>query len=462
MVRTDDCIVARATPAGTGAIAVVRISGRNAFAITDRILAKPLTGVQSHTAHLRWLQDNRGNIDQALCTVFAGPNSYTGEDTIEISVHGSEWIVQRLLMALTDAGARPAGPGEFTLRAFLNGKLDLAQAEAVADVIAAESNAGLRAALDQIRGGYSAEIKLLRQKLVDFASLIELELDFSEEDVEFASRSELKSLVSQILTRVQQLRDSFRAGNVLKNGVTVVLAGRPNAGKSTLFNRLLNEERAIVSDIAGTTRDTIEDILHIAGITYRLVDTAGIREATDTIEKSGIERTLNSVQRSTVTLYIFDAVVLTPEDLAEDILLLRKHATNILPVGNKLDKLSDHQRRDQLEMTCGGLGLPLPVWVSATLEETTGVLKDLLFSHTVESGYTAGDTVVVTNVRHAQSLQECETSLAQVLTGMDQGIGGDLLAFHIREALHQLGAITGEITTDDLLDNIFSKFCIGK
>ncbi len=455
-----DTIVARATPSGKGAIAVVRVSGPMAFAMVDALLHNKISLKKSHTAYLRQFFDNQGMIDEALALIFRGPNSYTGEDTVEISVHGSDYIVNRLISALLLQGCRVADPGEFTQRAFLNGKLNLAQAEAVADIIAAEHRFAHDQALKQLRGGFSDDIAVLRDRLLHFTSLIELELDFGEEDVEFASREELTNLVSNIKIKVDALKDSFALGNALKQGFTLVLAGRPNAGKSTLFNALLNEDKAIVSDIAGTTRDAIEDRLHLEGLSLRLIDTAGIREATDVIEQQGIARTFKHIEMSGATLYVFDAATVTPEMLKADLSELSTKTDRIWVVANKMDSFSgDISAFDKLVLQ----ETQSTLWqLSAKDRMSVQQFTKELANRFQEDLGILDDQTVVTNARHANSLLHCSQELQHILDGIENHLTGDLLSFHLRSAISALSAITGEIDNEEVLGNIFSKFCIGK
>ena len=459
-MSTLDTVVARATPSGKGAIAVVRVSGPMAFAMVDGLLHNKISLKKSHTAYLRQFFDNQGMIDEALALIFRGPNSYTGEDTVEISVHGSDYIVNRLISALLLQGCRVADPGEFTQRAFLNGKLDLAQAEAVADIIAAEHRFAHDQALKQLRGGFSDDISVLRDRLLHFTSLIELELDFGEEDVEFASREELTNLVSNIKIKVDSLKDSFALGNALKQGFTLVLAGRPNAGKSTLFNALLNEDKAIVSDIAGTTRDAIEDRLHLEGLSLRLIDTAGIREATDVIEQQGIARTFKHIEMSGATLYVFDAATVTPEVLKADLSELSTKTDRIWVVANKMDSFSgDISAFDKLVLQ----ETQSTLWqLSAKDRLSVQQFTKELANRFQEDLGILDDQTVVTNARHANSLLHCSQELQHILDGIENHLTGDLLSFHLRSAISALSAITGEIDNDEVLGNIFSKFCIGK
>lgn len=457
----SDTIVARATAAGVGAIAVVRVSGGGAWSMTDALLKKPVGDQPSHTAHLRTMYDADGVMDEALITLFQGKRSYTGEDTVEISVHGSEYIVSRVLRAYMELGARLAEPGEFTQRAFLNGKLDLAQAEAVADLIASEHRMAHDLALKQLKGGFSKDIATLRDRLLHFTSLVELELDFAEEDVEFAERGELKLLVERIQSEVLTLRDSFALGNVIKKGLALVLAGRPNAGKSTLFNALLNEDRAIVSDIAGTTRDAIEAQLNFEGFMLRLIDTAGIREATDVIEQEGIARTFSHVEKAGATLYLLDVGSCSMENARQDLLMLKQKTSRVWVVCNKVDLLGDLDRQSWMDMTAE-MGLEAPWFVSARDKVSVQALRFALEARFLGGLSDVGDQTVVTNVRHAESLDHCAVEMQQVLDGMASGLSGDLLAFHLREGIRALSGITGEIGVEEILGSIFSKFCIGK
>jgi tRNA modification GTPase len=426
----------------------------------DGLLKKSIRDVPSHTVHFRAIRDEQGIVDEALLTVFRAPTGYTGDDTVEISTHGSPYIVDRLIQALCTAGARPAEPGEFTLRAFLNGKLDLAQAEAVADVISSESAASHQAAMGQLRGGISSEIAVLRTRLIDFAGLIELELDFSEEDVEFAKRDELMRSLNETLQKVQMLLQTFAQGNAVKEGVQVVLAGRPNAGKSTLFNLLLQEDRAIVSEIAGTTRDALEDIITIEGLRFRLIDTAGIREATDTIEKLGIERTYKYLEGGAMTLYVADMAESKPDVLTEDLKALAGKTQHLLVLGNKRDLHGEWGSEAWgAAAMAGGAGGFLAV--SGKIAEDRHALRLFLYENTAFEPV-SGDQTLITNQRHFHAFLTAEKALQRVIEAIESGISKELLAFDLREALAALGEVTGEITTDDLLDSIFSKFCIGK
>ena len=460
----DDTICALATAGGIGAIGVIRISGSQTFPIVNSIFkGKNLTIAESHTLHFGKIIDGSIVLDEVLASVFRNPKSYTGEDTIELSCHGSPYILQKILELLVQKGARMAKPGEFTLRAFLNKKLDLSQAEAVADLIAADSAASHQTAMQQMRGGYSQQIQNLREKLINFASLIELELDFAEEDVEFASKSELYNLVFNIHTLLQSLLQSFQYGNVLKNGVPTVIAGRPNAGKSTLLNALLNEERAIVSNIAGTTRDTIEEMFVIDGITFRLIDTAGIRHSEDTIESIGIERTFEAVTKASLVLYVFDASATSPAELEIELEQLPKGNHTIIPIGNKVDLIPIIPNSSEVIPNSSSVIPSLSreiTYISSLnkhgMDELVSRLKEYIQTNK------NGNDIVVSNLRHYEALQQASNALEQVLNAIQQQMSGELLSLDIRKAIFHLGEITGEITTEDLLGNIFSKFCIGK
>lgn len=607
----SDTIVALATPQGVGAIGVIRLSGPKAIGIVDAVFpAKNLLKQAGHTVHFGTIRNEENKIiDEVLATLFVAPRSYTGENVVEVSCHGSDYIIQELIQLFIRQGARLAQAGEFTMRAFLNGQMDLSQAEAVADLIASSSASSHQLAMQQMRGGFSNEIAALRQQLIDFASLIELELDFGEEDVEFANRDDLKVLVEKIQSVLRQLIQSFQLGNVLKKGVSTVIAGRPNAGKSTLLNALLNEERAIVSDIAGTTRDTIEEVLNIKGVEFRLIDTAGIREAEDTIEAMGVEKTLEKVRQSSLLIYVFDIIETSPEEVRSDLEKLIQEGMHVLVVANKMDlnpytkwehyfdsspgpssgggeaavlgkwkttdaktfkmlqakarelrknptpaeaalwphirrrqiegcefrrqhivgsfipdflclehklileidggyhqlpevKLRDEERTEILEAMGyevlrfkneevlenldevvirirtrlkwyksntppgeEGLGVELPrsSWVPIIAREGMNIpyLKEKLYQ-AVLSEEVNTDSTIVSNARHYEALEQSYQALDAVLNGMATGITSDFIAMDIRRSLHHLGEITGEISTDDLLGNIFGKFCIGK
>jgi len=454
----SETIVALATPNGTGAIGIIRLSGPEAITIAANVFkGKDLTKQPSHTIHFGSIVDGDIALDEVLVSLFIAPRSYTRENVVEISCHGSAYIIESIIKLLIKKGARSAKAGEFTLRAFLNGQLDLSQAEAVADLIASNSKASQQVALQQLRGGFSSQLQALRDQLVQFASLIELELDFAEEDVEFANRDQLKKLILRINRVIHSLIGSFELGNAIKMGVNTVIAGRPNAGKSTLLNALLNEERAIVSHIPGTTRDTIEEVLNINGINFRLIDTAGIREATDAIEQIGVARTMEKISQSAVLVYLFDASQISPEELQSDLQSLQKPGITILAVANKIDLLAPDTNALS-DFRTSGLSDFHPI--SAKEKLHIDDLKQQIYSAAIKEKLT-GDETLVTNIRHLEALQKTEEALARVLDGMDT-ITSDFLSMDIKQALHYLGEITGAVTTDDLLENIFSKFCIGK
>jgi tRNA modification GTPase len=451
--QIEDTIVALATAQGVSAIAVIRLSGKNAIGITQRVFrGKRLENQASHTVHFGMIWDNDTPIDEAVVSIFRGPRSFTREDAVEISCHGSPVIAGKIIKVLLRKGARLAEPGEFTKRAFLNGRFDLAQAEAVADLINAETDNARLAALNQMRGGFSKEINHLREALIHFASLIELELDFGEEDVEFASRDELKKLINNIQKYTGSLIQSFDQGNVIKNGVPTVIAGKPNAGKSTLLNILLNEDRAIVSDIPGTTRDVIEDEIIMGGINFRLIDTAGLRETVDVIESMGVARTRERMKKASLIIYLFDLTNTSLAEIEKEEAELVQLGIPYLKVGNKMDKAIPELMKSLTSRDF--------IFISAANKTNLDVLKDRILQP-FQINVTPGD-VLVTNLRHYESLVQTHESLNRVLRGMDEGATGDLLALDIRQALHHLGEITGKVTTEDLLENIFSKFCIGK
>ncbi len=444
-----DTIVALATPPGPGAIGIIRLSGEKAWLIANQLFpAKDLLRQSSHTLHVGVLSFGGQALDEAVVSLYRSPRSYTGEDVVEISCHGSGFILQSVLNACTQLGARLAKPGEFTQRAFLQGKMDLAQAESVADLIAAQTQAAQRTALHALRGGFSTDLKQLREQLIQFSALIELELDFSQEDVTFADRTQLRQLIQTLQTATRTLLDSFRLGNVIKQGVSVAIVGKPNAGKSTLLNALLNENRAIVSDIPGTTRDTIEECIQIDGILFRFIDTAGIRdEAADVIEAAGIARSQEKIQTADWILYVFDA-----READTEVLEWKQQADraglNYLLVANKSDLST---------------ATPPPEMIAIAALHRSGLdqLRKILFEKVVGAA-ALPDTTLVTNARHLDSLQRLAASLTDIEKGIEGSIPGDLLALDIRRGLQYLGEITGEITSEDQLDYMFSKFCIGK
>ena len=454
-----DTIIALSTPPGSGAIAVIRLSGPDCIQWTAQHIRKPkLVESPSHAAHFGLFRDAAGDVlDEVVVTIYKNPKSYTRQDVVEISAHASDWIIEQIIQSYLSQGARYAEPGEFTFRAYMNGQLDLSQAEAVADLISAESKEAHRLALHQLRGGFSGEIDHLRQKLIDFASLIELELDFGEEDVTFADRTELQEQVQSIRQLIQQLIDSFQWGNAVKKGIQTVIAGRPNAGKSTLLNALLKEDRAIVSDIAGTTRDTIEESIVMDGIPFRLIDTAGLRKATDAIEEIGVQRTYEKIQSSAVVLYVFDVTESTPEQLRSDLAEFRGQNYHLIALANKVDQAENANWTDYEQVLSDIQLLP----ISALEGEGLAPLVESLITFAKESRQQAG-SAVVTNSRHHQALTRAYADLGRVLHGLQNGITGDFIAMDIRQALHHLGEITGHISVDDLLGNIFSNFCIGK
>lgn len=460
----QDTIVALATPSGAGAIAIIRVSGKDAIALVNGIFQsikkKDLTKQKTHTLHLGHIVDGERVLDQVLVSVFKNPHSYTGEDTIEISCHGSTFIQQQIIQLCLRKGAKMAQPGEFTMRAFLNGKLDLSQAEAVADLIASDNEASHQIAMQQMRGGFSNEIALLREQLLNFASLIELELDFSEEDVEFADRTQFKALIDRIEFVLKRLIDSFAVGNVIKNGIPVAIVGEPNVGKSTLLNALLNEERAIVSDIAGTTRDTIEDELVIDGIGFRFIDTAGIRDTQDVVESIGIQKTFEKIEAAQVVIYLIDGGKLTDQSIEQINLELEKLKNKyplkpLLVVCNKQDLLTQEQI-DLFQSQIDGLML-MSAKANLGIEE----LKQTLLGF-VNTGALRNNETIVTNTRHYDSLLKALEEIEKVKWGLQTNLSADLMAIDIRQALYFFGEITGQVTNDELLGNIFANFCIGK
>ena len=459
----EDTIVALATPSGAGAIAVIRLSGKEAITIADNhfksVSGKKLSKQKTHTIHLGHIIDDKRVIDEVLVSIFKDPNSYTGENVVEISCHGSIYIQQEIIQLFLRNSCRMANAGEFTLRAFLNGKLDLSQAEAVADLIASDNEASHQIAMQQMRGGFSSEIAKLREELLNFASLIELELDFAEEDVEFADRSQFKDLIARITFVLKRLIDSFAVGNVIKNGIPVAIVGEPNVGKSTLLNALLNEERAIVSDIAGTTRDTIEDELVIEGIGFRFIDTAGIRETKDVVESIGIKKTFEKMEKAQVVVLLFSAEEFKTESkrLKVEIEKIKNKfpLKPLLIIANKVDVLNDSER-DTLHSEFENINL-----LSAKTGVGVDALKKKLIGF-VNTGALRNNETIVTNTRHYDSLLKAFEEVQKVKSGLESGLSGDLLAIDIRQALYYFGEITGEITNDDLLGNIFANFCIGK
>ncbi len=453
----EENIIALATAPGIGAIAILRISGSDAIDIVSKkfkpLGKKDLASQNSHTIHLGHIIDNEVVLDKVLVSIFKAPHSYTGENIVEISCHGSPYIQQQIMQLFLRNGCRMASPGEFTLRAFLNGKMDLSQAEAVADLISSDSKASHQIAMQQMRGGFSNEIQDLRTELLNFASLIELELDFSQEDVEFADRKQFNQLLNNITDVLERLIDSFALGNVIKNGIPVAIVGEPNVGKSTLLNALLNEERAIVSEIAGTTRDTVEDEISIGGINFRFIDTAGIRRTQDKIEKIGIERSFEKIEQAALVLYLIDAKKYSQS--AIDSLIEKYPDKKILVVANKID---DATKETLAFLKEENLNIVL---ISAKHGEGIDDLKEKLLELT-NAGELGKNETIVTNSRHYDSLLKALEAIQKVKEAIDDELASDLMAIDIREALFHLGEITGSVTTDDLLGNIFSNFCIGK
>ena len=453
----ENTIVALATPPGIGAIGVIRLSGNKAFSIINSLFpSKDLTDKPSHTIYVGVLKEDDNLIDEVVVSLFKGPKSYTAEDVVEISCHGSPYVQQQVLQACINKGARIAKPGEFTQRAFLNGKLDLTQAEAVADLIASNTSASQKTALYNIRGGFSAVLKALREQLISFSALLELELDFSQEDVEFADRKKFYQIIQSAQTTTSQLLQSFQLGNVIKNGVSAAIIGKPNVGKSTLLNTLLNENRAIVSEIAGTTRDTIEEALNINGILFRLIDTAGIRKhSTDSIELVGIERSLEKMKSADIVLYIFDVKEITKEELQEITTKLKENNNKLILVGNKADTFNKDEAVNKFN------GIDTIHFISAKNNSGIEAIKNSLFLSAANE-LPSSENVIITNARHHAALQQVKISLNDIELGLDNEVPGDLLALDIRRCLHYISEITGDISNEDVLDFIFSKFCIGK
>ena len=459
MPQDQGTICARSTPPGVGATAMIRVSGYKAIQVVDELFSGSLQKAEPRKALFGRLKEGEELIDEGLLTVFQAPNSFTGEDVVECSVHASPYIQERLLQSFLDRGCRMAEQGEFTMRAFFNGKMDLSQAEGVADLIASKSQAAHRMAMHQMRGGFSKDIRELRQRLIDLASLLELELDFSDEDVEFADREQLDGTVEEVRTRLQKLIDSFSMGNAIKQGIPVAIVGVPNVGKSTLLNALMNEDRAIVSNIAGTTRDSVEDEVVFDGVGFRFIDTAGLRDTENEVEALGVERSYQNAQKASVVLYMIDASGDGMEDVGEHMKKLEEEVgggdKEVILVSNKIDQAKDPQSvKEELQ------GLGKVVFCSASQGEGIDELKQDLVS--LVKGGDIGIDSMVTNERHYEALSKAKEGMDRVKQGMEQGMTGDLLALDLRDALHHLGRITGEITTDDLLGNIFANFCIGK
>jgi tRNA modification GTPase len=451
----NDIIVALATPQGVGAIGVIRLSGNGCIELINQLFpSKNLINQPANTIHVGLFIDGENKIDEVVLSLFKSPKSYTGEDVVEVSCHGSNFIIQQIIETCIKYGARLAKPGEFTMRAFLNGKMDLVQAEAVADLIASGTKAAQETALNQVRGGFSHVLSNLREELISFSALIELELDFSQEDVEFADRSRLKNLLDHLDKTVLELLVSFKLGNVIKNGVSVAIIGKPNAGKSTLLNTLLKENRAIVSSIAGTTRDTIEEVLNIDGILFRLIDTAGMRESLDEIESIGVEKSKEKMKTADLIVYLFDSKETNQDELSEVEKEFKLLSKKYLFVGNKVDDLEQLKKMNEQSSThC--------LYISAKNDMYVDMLKSKLTEAVVE-GELHTEQTIVTNARHYQSLQKVSDAIVAIKKGMQENVPGDLLAIDIRQCLYHLGEITGTISNEDQLDYIFSKFCIGK
>lgn len=452
----DDTIVALATPNGIGAIGIIRLSGSKAIEIVNELLpSKDLSKQKSHTIHVGFIREGEIDLDEVVVSLYKNPKSYTGEDLVEIGCHGSPFVQQQIIQACINKGARLAKAGEFTQRAFLNGKLDLTQAEAVADIISSNTAASKKTALNNIRGGFSKILRELRENLIQFSALIELELDFSQEDVEFADRTKFYELIADATSVTKNLLQSFQLGNVIKNGVSVAIVGKPNAGKSTLLNTLLNENRAIVSEIAGTTRDTIEEVVNINGILFRFIDTAGIREhSTDVIELIGIEKSREKIEQSDEVIYIFDVNTETPAELKAAVELIAAKNSNYFAVGNKTDTTSGESVAEKFAGADA-------IFISAKEQYNIDELKKKLVDKIVVGNINTENTII-TNTRHYQVLQQVDKSLTDIKAGLDNNIPGDLLALDIRRCLHYISEITGDISNENVLDYIFSKFCIGK
>ena len=465
LYNTEDTIAAIATSEGVSAIGVIRISGKDAFSICNKIYqSKDLSFVKSHTIHYGFITDGEEVIDEVMLSVFKSPRSFKTEDSIEISDHGSPYILSRILQLLLQSGARLAQPGEFTMRAFMHGRLDLAQAEAVGDLIAAQNKSQAEVAIKQIRGGLSEDIKMLREQLLNFASLIELELDFGEEDVEFADRSQLNKLIEQILHHIDPIVQSFKYGNAIKNGIPVAIIGRPNAGKSSLLNLLLNDDRAIVSDIAGTTRDTVEEVLNIEGLPFRFIDTAGIRATQDTIEKIGIEKALKKIEEAQVVIYIFDVNDTSYEEVKADLemIMAKNQQIHLMVLANKTDLISEDAKINLLNaLNAIGYANTYSIQANKASDNELMGLKMALHS-AIKSGVLSEGQTILTNLRHYIALNDAREALHVVVEGLNNRLTSDMLALDIKRALNALGEVTGEISSQEILINIFGKFCIGK
>ncbi|MDG1797837.1 MAG: tRNA uridine-5-carboxymethylaminomethyl(34) synthesis GTPase MnmE [Flavobacteriales bacterium] len=448
--NTFDSICAISSPPGIGGVSLIRISGKDAITIVETIFSKPLQNLKGYQIIYGKILDINEIIDDVLLSIFKNPHSYTGENTVEINCHGSTFIQQEIIELLINKGARLALPGEFSKRAFLNGKLDLSQTEAIADLINSKSSAAHALAIKQLKGGISSELKSLRNKLIEFASLIELELDFSEEDVEFADRKHLTELIQNLISHIGQLKQSFQYGNAIKNGVSTVIAGRPNAGKSTLLNYILNENRAIVSSIAGTTRDTIEEIITINGIDFRIVDTAGIRNTEDEIEKIGVQKTLEKINNSSLVIYIYDIASTSKKEVDQDLIKYVENKVPCLVIANKVDLINniDDFSKEHFQTS---------LIDNSDISKIKNLVYELFNKNNVNN-----ESVVISNMRHFEALELAYTELLKIQKGLSSNIPGDLIAMDIRQVLYHIGTITGDISSDELLGNIFANFCIGK
>ena len=459
----QDTICALATANGVGAIGIIRVSGTESFSVVNRIFeGKNLVKADSHTVHYGFIKDGEETVDEVMVSVFRAPKTFTAEDSVEISFHGSPHIAKKILEALIKNGARMAKAGEFTMRAFMNGRIDLAQAESIADLIASENEASRKVALNQLKGGISSEISELRGDLLNFTSLVELELDFAEEDVEFADRTALNLLLDRIASKLSSLIESFQYGNAIKNGVDVAIIGKPNAGKSTLLNALLKEERAIVSDIAGTTRDTIEEVLHIKGTAFRFIDTAGIRETTDEIEAIGVQKAKEKIATAKILLYLYDEFDSRSEEVADFVKTFWREDLKMILLHNKIDLQPAGSNFDETLKTALSSEFPVTL-LPLSAKDQTGIeaLKHELITY-VENLKSDESNVIITNQRHYEALQKSLDSVQRVKAAITQSFHTELLAYELRYALEHLGEISGEFTNDEVLGNIFSKFCIGK
>ena len=449
--NNNDNICAISSPNGTGGVSLIRISGNEAIEITQKLFSKNINDAKGYSVHYGSIfENNKNEIDQVIVTIFKSPNSFTGENTAEINCHGSIFIQQKIIELLIQNGARIAEAGEFSQRAFLNGKMDLSQTEAIADLIHATSSEAHKIAINQMKGGFSNELKQLREQLIEFASLVELELDFAEEDVEFADRKQLNNLLNKLENHINDLKSSFKYGNAIKNGVETVIAGRPNSGKSTLLNNLLNDERAIVSSIPGTTRDTIEEMININGIDFRLVDTAGIRNTSDQVEKMGVEKTFQKINTSSILIYLYDVSKTNKDEVKKDLEKFRGLEIPTIVIANKIDLLEVTKDVPNKH-----------VKLSAIKDGESEIIKDKIYQLFIQQKIKS-EGVIITNLRHYEALENANNELQKVKAGLDNNLSGDFLAMDIRQVLQHIGSITGDISSDELLGNIFANFCIGK